>query len=63
MEISTRGVVGATDKARRHACADRPSWVGGAARRHGPYGKDCYFLDLMGLFLLNLPCKHRETRG
>eukprot|EP01052_Picozoa_sp_SAG31_P019429 SAG31_NODE_1414_length_8451_cov_13.707016_8_plen_82_part_00 len=26
-------------------------------------GKDCHFLDFMGLFLLNLPCTHRETRG
>eukprot|EP01052_Picozoa_sp_SAG31_P014308 SAG31_NODE_884_length_11256_cov_2.889666_8_plen_180_part_00 len=25
-------------------------------------GKDCYFLDFLGLFLLNLPCTHRETR-
>eukprot|EP01052_Picozoa_sp_SAG31_P048059 SAG31_NODE_9882_length_1216_cov_2.336616_2_plen_64_part_00 len=29
---------------------------------HKP-GKDCYFLDFMGLFLLNLPCTHREIRG
>eukprot|EP01052_Picozoa_sp_SAG31_P014390 SAG31_NODE_892_length_11180_cov_22.596426_6_plen_102_part_00 len=27
-------------------------------------GEDCcYFLDFMGLSLLNLPCTHRETRG
>eukprot|EP01052_Picozoa_sp_SAG31_P038113 SAG31_NODE_5032_length_2791_cov_3.502972_4_plen_119_part_00 len=25
-------------------------------------GKDCYFLVFMGLFLLNLPYTHRETR-
>eukprot|EP01052_Picozoa_sp_SAG31_P004118 SAG31_NODE_167_length_21485_cov_31.094922_16_plen_220_part_00 len=34
-----------------------------AARVARKRGKDCYFLDFMGLSLLNLPCTHREIRG
>eukprot|EP01052_Picozoa_sp_SAG31_P014649 SAG31_NODE_918_length_11020_cov_14.801392_7_plen_89_part_00 len=32
----------------------------GSCGPRGFYGKDCYFRVFMGLFLLNLPCTHRE---